>query len=103
VINNKLISLSIIFVLNILLFADLYSQQNQALSDYVSFLKNVQQSPKEYILKLFENSDIVILCERSHPEFTQYEMIIDLINDNRFIQKIGHVFTEVQTIMILNS
>lgn len=40
-------------------------------------------SPKEYIFKLFEKSDIVVLGER------------DLLADPRFAEQVGHVYSEV--------
>jgi hypothetical protein len=46
-------------------------------------------------MDLFENHDIVILCERAHPEVTQYDLIYRLVSDARFIDNVGHVFTEI--------
>ena len=68
-------------------------QTNDSIKEFVSFLNNNQfLSPKEYVLKSFEEKDIVILSERLHPEFTQYEMIVKIIKDDRFK---GNVYTEV--------
>lgn len=41
---------------------------------------------------------MVILCERSHYELIQYEMIINLIRDQRFIDKVGNIFIEIGSI-----
>lgn len=30
-----------------------------------------------------------------HPEFTQYEFLLDIISDKRFINEVGNIFTEV--------
>ena len=49
-------------------------------------------SPKDYILKSLEEKDIVVLSERHHREFTQYKLIVDVIQDKRFS---GDVYTEV--------
>jgi hypothetical protein len=69
------------------------SLPNDSIKSYVDFLKDTTfLSPKEYILKSFEEKDIIILTERLHPEFKQYEMIIDIIKDKRFT---GNVYTEV--------
>jgi hypothetical protein len=65
-----------------------------AIYPYVSFLEK-QQDAKEYIFKLFQNNDIVILCEREHPEMTQYDFIFDLVSDKRFIENAGNVFSEI--------
>ena len=47
------------------------------------------------MLSLFKNNDIVILCERDHRELTQYNLILDIIGDQYFIDSVGVVFTEV--------
>ena len=52
-------------------------------------------SPKDYIFKLFEKSDIVVLGERDHRDSVQYNFILDLLADPRFAERVGHVYTEV--------
>lgn len=52
-------------------------------------------SPKEYIFKLFEKSDIVVLGERDHRDTVQYDLIHDILADPRFAEQVGHVYTEV--------
>lgn len=52
-------------------------------------------SPKEYIFKLFEKSDIVVLGERDHRDTIQYDLIHDILADPRFAEQVGHVYTEV--------
>lgn len=52
-------------------------------------------SPKDYIFKLFEKSDIVMLGERDHRDSVQYNFILDLLADSRFAERVGHVYTEV--------
>ena len=52
-------------------------------------------SPKEYIFKLFEQSDIVVLGERDHRDTVQYNFILDLLADSRFAERVGYVYTEV--------
>lgn len=70
-------------------------QPNDSIKPFVNYLIHVPSlTPKEYVLKSFEDKDIIILSERLHPEFTQYEMIVDIIGDNRFK---GDVYTEVGT------
>ena len=51
--------------------------------------------PKEYIFKLFEKSDIVVLGERDHRDTIQYDLIHDILADPRFAEQVGHVYTEV--------
>jgi hypothetical protein len=73
----------------------LFTQTNPSITPYVSFLKNQSTSSKDYILDLFKTHDIVVVCERLHPEFTQYQFLVDVISDERFITKVGNIFTEV--------
>lgn len=64
------------------------------INKYVDFLKNNDRPAKDYILDLFEKNDLVILCERYHDENTQYELIMDIISDPRFVKNVGNVFFE---------
>jgi hypothetical protein len=68
---------------------------DEALEPYVEFLGNAAQDPVDYVMGLFEGSDIVILCERAHPEYTQYDLIYQIVSDPRFIEEVGYVFTEI--------
>jgi hypothetical protein len=62
------------------------------------FLAEQNLSAKEYILSQFEDHDLVIFCERDHKEFTQYELLMDVISDPRFIENVGTVFTEIGSV-----
>lgn len=62
---------------------------------YFRFLKEQNKTAKEYIISLFKNNDVVILCERDHKEFTQYELFLEVVKDPYFIKYVGHIFTEV--------
>ena len=64
----------------------------------VEFLQNQKTSAKDYILGLFADHDLVIICERHHPEVTQYDLFLSVISDPRFIDSVGNVFTEIGTI-----
>lgn len=55
-------------------------------------------SPKDYVFKLFDKSDIVVLGERDHRDSIQYNFILDLLADPRFAERVGHVYTEVGSI-----
>jgi len=70
---------------------------NKAIDKYVQFLKSNNQSPVDYVMNLFGKYDIVILCERTHAEMTQYDFIHNLISDKRFSEQVGHIFTETGT------
>ncbi len=61
---------------------------------FEKFLLTQHTSPVDYVVGLFDKYDVVVLCERSHPEMTQWDFIYDVVRDPRFIHKAGHVFTE---------
>lgn len=68
-------------------------QPNDSIKKFVDYLNNNSfLSPKEYILNSFDKKDIIVLSERLHPEFKQYEMIVDIIKDDKFK---GDIYTEV--------
>ena len=68
-------------------------QPNDSIKEFVGFLSRGNLlSPKEYVFKSFETKDIIVLSERLHPEFKQYELIVDILKDKRFK---GNVYTEV--------
>jgi hypothetical protein len=61
---------------------------------YVRDIKKHKQQPFEYIVQLFENHDIVVLCERMHPEYTQWHFFSKTIFNDTFATKIGNIATE---------
>ena len=58
-------------------------------------LKANSCDPKEYILNLFQTNDIVIIGERDHRDTTQYSLLLDIFSDERFIEEVGYIYTEV--------
>ncbi|HEY5591274.1 MAG TPA: hypothetical protein VIK55_09675 [Paludibacter sp.] len=72
--------------------------KNADISGYVTFVEDQQTSAKDYILNLFKKYDIVVLCERNHPETTQYELFYDIASSPFFIRNVGNIFTEVGSI-----
>ncbi|MBV6652585.1 MAG: hypothetical protein KI786_02455, partial [Mameliella sp.] len=68
------------------------------IEDFTHFLQNQAQSPKDYIFELFETSDIIVLGERDHRDTTQYDLILDILGDPRFIETVGHVYTEAGSV-----
>lgn len=62
---------------------------------YTDYLRHNKSDIKDYIFDLFKKYDHVILCERAHREMTQYDLIYDIVSDNRFVDSIGNVFTEI--------
>ena len=69
-------------------------QSNNSTRPYVDFLKKQHTNPVDYVIGLFDKYDVVVLCERAHPEMTQWDFIYDIIRDPRFIHNAGHIFTE---------
>lgn len=65
------------------------------ISCYVDFVESCNTSPVDYIMGLFDIYDVVILGERDHRDITQYKLIEQIISDQRFIDKVGNVMTEV--------
>ena len=64
---------------------------DQPIEVYVEFINSKRQNPVDYVLGLFGYADIVILCERSHSEITQYELMGDIVANKWFIEKVGNV------------
>lgn len=62
---------------------------------YVDYINSDGKDINKYIKELFREYDHVVLCERWHPEGTQYDMIYDLVTTPYFADSIGHVFTEI--------
>ncbi|MBN1918422.1 MAG: hypothetical protein JW889_10960 [Verrucomicrobia bacterium] len=69
-------------------------QHDEAIEPYIAFLHEQETGPVDYVLGLFENNDVVILCERAHPEVTQWDLIYAITSDPRFIRDVGVVYTE---------
>jgi hypothetical protein len=67
---------------------------NAEVRKYADFIRVHRQNPVDYILGLFDRYDIVVLSERMHPEYTQYQLISEVIQDPRFAGKVGNLFTE---------
>jgi hypothetical protein len=61
---------------------------------YAAFLKQGHATPVDYVIGLFDRYDVVVLCERLHAEGSQWEFIYEVVQDPRFGERVGHVFTE---------
>lgn len=70
---------------------------------YANYIKVNSHKPVDYIFELFKKNDIVVLSERLHPEYTQYELIFDIINDKRFVTEVGNIFTECGSVSYQDS
>lgn len=71
---------------------------NPEISTYVESLEKQNTSAKDYVIDLFKKYDIVVLCERHHPETTQYDLIYDIVSSDYFQKNVGNVFTEVGSV-----
>ena len=64
-------------------------------ADLSDCLNESSTSPKEYILNLFKTNDIIIIGERDHRDTTQYNLLLDIFSDEKFIHEVGYIYTEV--------
>ena len=83
-----------LFLLFFIILSVTFSFAQSELTPYINFLQK-QQTPKEYIFALWKESDIIILGERDHRDTTQYNLILDILSDKRFIENIGYLYLEV--------
>jgi hypothetical protein len=70
---------------------------------YADYIKSHSQDPVDYIFDLFKKYDVVVISERLHPEYSQYEFIFKLIKDNRFTEHVGNIFTECGSVSYQDS
>jgi hypothetical protein len=61
---------------------------------YVKNMEQYKQDPVDYVMQLFDKYDIVVICERWHTEYTQWEFFSKVILNDTFARKVEHVFTE---------
>ena len=66
-----------------------------SVSKYTDFINANSKDVNEYIKELYKNYDHVVLCERWHPECTQYDMIYDMVTSPYFTDSISNVFTVI--------
>jgi uncharacterized RDD family membrane protein YckC len=68
--------------------------QSKEVKHYADYIKNHSQDPVDYIFGLFKKYDIVVISERMHPEYSQYDFIFKILKDKRFNEGVGNIFTE---------
>ena len=71
---------------------------SKKLAPWVDFLEKQNTSGIDYIFELFEKYDLVVICERMHPEYTQYNFIYQIVTDPRFVESEGKIYTEIFSI-----
>ena len=69
--------------------------QNNIVDDFVLSINEKGKTPVDYIFDQFKAADIVVIGERDHRDTTQYELILDILKDPRFVKEVGYVYTEV--------
>ncbi len=83
----------------ILLFTTIFiftaCENTQVDANHKSFLENQNFKAKDYVISLFKDYDLVILSERNHMEFTQYELFLEIAKDSFFVNNVGNIYTEV--------
>jgi hypothetical protein len=94
-INNRIFDKEISFVKFNMYHYNLHYPLNKNMREKIDFIKSCPFSAKEYVLQLFDKYDIVIIGERSHAEMTQWDLFYDIVSDERFIENVGNIFTEV--------
>ncbi|HEY5509335.1 MAG TPA: hypothetical protein VIK29_11725, partial [Paludibacter sp.] len=77
--------------------ANTVSRPAEEIKPYIEFLKTQHSTSEDYIISLFDKNDVVILCERFHPELTQYDLILNVCRNPKFIKNVGNIFIEVCT------
>jgi hypothetical protein len=83
------------YIIAFLIFMTISNHGIGQIEEYVDFLQKPHFSAKNYILKQFEEHDMVILCERDHNELTQYDLFLDVIADPWFVENASNIFTEI--------
>lgn len=68
---------------------------SHSVKKYTDYLRQNRKDINDYVMELFKTYDHVILCERHHQEMTQYDMIYNLVTDERFVNNVGTLFTEI--------
>lgn len=83
-----------LFILVISSFSSAKAQiiVSDSIATYVSFVEKQELSAKDYIISLYDKYDIVVFCERTHDEFTQYDLLVDLFSGSRFYNRVGDIF-----------
>lgn len=65
---------------------------------YGEYVKQHAKDPVDYVFDLFEKYDIVVISERMHPEYTQYELYSKIVEDPRFKERVGNIFSETGSV-----
>lgn len=90
ILTIKFLITNILVIFLLILSFGLKAQKN----NHIEFLSQQNTSAKNYIIQLFDDHDVVIMCERIHSEMTLYELLHEVVKDSSFINRVGHIYTE---------
>jgi hypothetical protein len=71
-----------------------------AQNPYDSFLQKNNTPPTEYLEGLFQEKDLVMICERDHREITQYDLFYDIVSQNWFADNVRNIIFESPSVSI---
>ena len=73
-----------------------------AQNPYVTFLKQNNTPPTDYLKTLFQEKDLVMICERDHREITQYDLFYDIVSQDWFANHVRNIIFETPSVSIQN-
>jgi len=62
---------------------------------YDDYLRDNNVNSLEYLENIYKKKDIIVFCEREHPECTQYKFFLEVVKSDWFIQNVGTIALEV--------
>ncbi|BAX80267.1 hypothetical protein [Labilibaculum antarcticum] len=71
-----------------------------AQNPYVTFLQKNTTRPIDYLESLFQEKDLVMICERDHREITQYDLFFDIISQDWFSDHVKNIIFESPSLSI---
>jgi hypothetical protein len=67
-------------------------------NNYGDYVKQHAKDPVDYVFDLFDKYDVVVISERMHPEYTQYDLYTRIVEDPRFKERVGNIFSETGSV-----
>jgi hypothetical protein len=69
---------------------------------YKEFLVKNSTEPVDYLERLFQKKNLVIICERDHREITQYDLFYDILSQDWFSSHVRNIILELPSVSIQN-
>ncbi|MFO8022767.1 MAG: hypothetical protein R6U65_09900 [Perlabentimonas sp.] len=79
----------------VIIFIFLHIGSANSQDEHLEYIQNNYAPPGEYLNSLFKKNDLVIICEREHPELTQYDFFFEIVSQDWFVEKVGTVICEI--------